>query len=88
MIDGCQAEKGEAGNENRFQNRPISGRRDLPHFRLEWLPAFHSASPTEGRRGLKGSLLDAYSIRPSRHALEKGEARIEEIGKRYFFLRF
>jgi hypothetical protein len=32
-------------------------------------------------------VLGAYSVHTSRHALEKGEARIEEIGKRYSFLR-
>jgi hypothetical protein len=28
-------------------------------------------------------VLGAYSVHTSRHALEKGEARIAEIGKRY-----
>jgi redox-sensitive bicupin YhaK (pirin superfamily) len=32
-------------------------------------------------------VLGAYSVHTSRHALEKGEARIAEIGKRYPFVR-
>jgi hypothetical protein len=32
-------------------------------------------------------VLGAYSVDASRHALEKGEARIAEIGKRYPFVR-
>src|ERR1700719_4146143 len=32
-------------------------------------------------------VLRAYSVHTSRHALEKGEARIAEIGKRYPFVR-
>jgi hypothetical protein len=43
--------KGELGYENRFRNRPISGGRDLPCFRPEWLPALHSTAPTGGHRG-------------------------------------
>ena len=32
-------------------------------------------------------VMGAYSVHTSRHALEKGEARIAEIGKRYPFVR-
>src|SRR5258708_7611100 len=50
VVNGCQP-KGEPGYENRFRNRPISGGRDLPCFRPEWLSELHSPTPAGGHRG-------------------------------------
>src|SRR5580704_17746888 len=43
--------EGEPAYENRFRSRPISGGRDLPCFRLEWLSELHAATPAGGHRG-------------------------------------
>jgi putative oxidoreductase len=57
-------EKGEPGYENRFRNRPISGGRDLPCFRPEWLPELHSPSPAGGIAGqFMGALYASHYLR-------------------------
>src|SRR6266404_9708886 len=43
--------KGEPSYENLVCNRPISGGRDLPCFRPEWLPELHSPAPAGRHRG-------------------------------------